>query len=138
MDINSLRGWNSKIREGEFVAIQGASGSGKSTAMNMVGCLDVPTRGKVFLDGRDISKLHESDLAQIRGRRIGFIFQQFNLIPTLTALENVTLPMVFQGIDEEKRIERGEEMLKMVGLGDRMNHRPTEYPEASSRELSTG
>ena len=89
---------NISVREGEFVAIMGPSGSGKSTSMNLVGNLDVPTKGRVYLEGRDISKLPESELAQIRGKKIGFIFQQFNLINTLTALENVTLPMIFQNI----------------------------------------
>src|SRR3989344_8947133 len=90
--VKALQGLSLDVNEGEFLAIMGPSGSGKSTAVNMIGCLDVPTKGKIMLDQHDISKLSESDLAQIRGRKIGFIFQQFNLIPTLTALENVTLP----------------------------------------------
>ena len=100
VEVNALQGLNLDVKYGEFVAIMGPSGSGKSTAVNMIGCLDVPTKGKIFLEKHDISKLGESELAQIRGRKIGFIFQQFNLIQTLTALENITLPMIFQGIGE--------------------------------------
>src|SRR3989338_502606 len=96
VEVHALCGINLAIRKGEFVAIQGPSGSGKSTSMNMVGCLDKPSKGHIFLEHRDISRLSESDLAQIRGKKIGFIFQQFNLINTLSALENVSLPMIFQ------------------------------------------
>jgi putative ABC transport system ATP-binding protein len=99
------------INEGEFVAIMGPSGSGKSTSMNLVGSLDTPTHGTIYLDGKDISEMHESDLAQIRGKKIGFIFQSFNLIPNLTAIENVMLPMTFQGIDPEDRRDKAEELL---------------------------
>lgn len=136
VDVHALRGINLNIKKGEFVAIEGPSGSGKSTAMNMVGCLDIPTKGKIFLDGKDISELSESELAQIRGRKIGFIFQQFNLIHTLTALENVTLPMTFQGIDKEERRERGEILLKMVELGDRMHHRPSELSGGQQQRVA--
>ena len=95
VDVVALRGLNLEIKEGEFVAVMGPSGSGKSTAVNMIGCLDVPTKGQIFLENQDISHLGESELAQIRGKKIGFIFQTFNLIPSLTALQNVMLPMVF-------------------------------------------
>lgn len=115
-----------KVYEGEFVAIMGPSGSGKSTAMNLVGSLDVPTIGDIYLDDGNISELSESDLAQVRGRKIGFIFQSFNLIPNLTVKENVMLPMMFQGTSLEEREERAEELLKLVELGDRMNHYPSE------------
>lgn len=115
-----------KIFEGEFVAIMGPSGSGKSTAMNLVGSLDMPTFGTVYLDGEDISKFSESDLAQIRGKRIGFIFQSFNLIPNLTVKENVMLPMMFQGTSLEERGDKAEELLKLVELHDRMDHYPGE------------
>jgi putative ABC transport system ATP-binding protein len=124
--VNALQGLNLTVKQDEFIAIMGPSGSGKSTAMNMVGALDIPTRGKIILDGHDISKLHESDLAQIRGRKIGFIFQQFNLIGTLTALENVALPMVFQGISKEIRTERAKMLLTEVKLGGRIYHLPNE------------
>ena len=122
--IRAIDGINISVREGEFVAIMGPSGSGKSTSMNLVGALDLATKGDIYLDGENIEKLHESDLANIRGRKIGFIFQQFNLIPNLTALENVILPMIFQGRGLRERIERGEELLRMVGLGERMDHYP--------------
>jgi putative ABC transport system ATP-binding protein len=136
VDVHALRGINLNIKKGEFVAIEGPSGSGKSTAMNMVGCLDIPTKGKIFLDGKDISELSESELAQIRGRKIGFIFQQFNLIHTLTALENVMLPMTFQGVDKDERRERGEILLKMVELGDRMHHRPSELSGGQQQRVA--
>ncbi len=124
--VRAVDGITFKIREGEFVAIMGPSGSGKSTSMNLVGSLDVPTKGKIYLDGEDISKLTESDLAQIRGKKIGFIFQSFNLIPNLTAMENVALPMVFQGMDVETRRKKAEELLNRVGLHERENHYPNE------------
>lgn len=134
--VPALRGLNLNIRKGEFIAIMGPSGSGKSTAMNMVGVLDVPSRGKVLLNGIDISKLSESDLAQIRGRTIGFIFQQFNLIHTLSALENVTLPMLFQGVQKSERVKRATELLKMVGLGDRMHHKPSEMSGGQQQRVA--
>ncbi len=126
VQVHALRGINLKIKKGEFVAIQGPSGSGKSTAMFMVGCLDVPTKGHVFLDNKDISLLQESDLAQIRGKKIGFIFQRFNLLPTLSAIENVELPMIFQNVPEKQRIKKTKSLLKSVGLEERMTHRPTQ------------
>ena len=124
--VPALRGLNLNVFPKEFVAIMGPSGSGKSTAMNMVGCLDIPTHGNVFLDGQDISALDESNLARIRGRKIGFIFQTFNLMPNLSALENVMLPMIFQGVPMAKRIKKTKKLLELVGLGDRMDHKPTE------------
>ncbi len=114
------------INKGEFVAIVGPSGSGKSTMMNMVGALDLASKGDIFLDGIDIEHVSESRLAQIRGRRIGFIFQTFNLVPTLNALENVALPMVFQGVPRWKRIERAKKLLNDVKLGHRIYHFPNE------------
>ncbi|MBW2967867.1 ABC transporter ATP-binding protein [Candidatus Woesearchaeota archaeon] len=136
VEVPALRGLNLEIRDGEFVSIMGPSGSGKSTAMNMIGCLDIPTRGSIFLDGQDISTLSESDLAQIRGRRIGFIFQQFNLLPTLTALENVMLPMTFQGVPAEERMARAEKLLDMVELEDRMHHKPTELSGGQQQRVA--
>jgi len=124
VDVEALSGINIEINEGEFVAIVGKSGSGKSTAMNMIGCLDVPTKGKVLLNGSDISRMNESRLAQIRGKKIGFIFQTFNLIPTLSALENVMLPMTFQQIPRDKRIRVAGDLLKKVGLIERADHLP--------------
>ena len=124
--IRALDGVDASIRKGDFIAIVGPSGSGKSTMMNMVGALDLATKGEIFLDGRDIEHLEESELAQIRGRKIGFVFQTFNLIPTLTALDNVMLPMLFQGISREERVNRGKELMKKVGLSERMYHLPSE------------
>tara|TARA_Y100000034_G_C6902291_1_gene417583 strand:+ start:40 stop:717 length:678 start_codon:yes stop_codon:yes gene_type:complete len=124
VDVHALRGVDLKVKQGEFLAILGESGSGKSTLLNSVGCLDVPTKGKIHLVDKDIQSLDESNLAQIRGRKIGFVFQNYNLIPTLTALENVMLPMVFQHVEETKRKARAAELLNLVGLGDRMNHTP--------------
>ncbi len=126
VELTALKGVSLDINRGSFVSIMGPSGSGKSTLLNMIGVLDSPTRGKVFLKGRDISKMTEDELAQLRGKTIGFVFQEFNLLPNLTALENVTLPMVFQGAFPEERRKRGEEILKAVGLADRMYHLPTE------------
>ena len=124
--VKALNDLNFKVYEGEFVAIMGPSGSGKSTAMNLVGSLDVPTHGIIYLDGNNTSTLNESELAQIRGKKIGFIFQSFNLIPNLTAKENVMLPMMFQGEDIDVRSDKATELLKLVELGDRMNHYPNE------------
>jgi putative ABC transport system ATP-binding protein len=134
--VHALRGISLKVKRGEFVAIMGPSGSGKSTAMNMIGCLDLPTKGNIYLDGQDISHLHESDLAQIRGRKIGFIFQKFNLINTLTAKENIMLPMIFQGIPERKRHERAEMLLKLVDLDNRADHRPGELSGGQQQRVA--
>jgi len=134
--VDALRGLNLVVRKGEFLSIMGPSGSGKSTAMNMIGALDIPTKGSVLLETQDISLLSESSLAQIRGRKIGFIFQQFNLIPTLTALENVMLPMIFQDIPRDKRIERARKLLKMVDLGNRTYHKPTELSGGQQQRVA--
>jgi putative ABC transport system ATP-binding protein len=115
-----------EVKKGDFIAIIGPSGSGKSTMMNMIGALDLSTRGEIFLDDEDIENLEESELAQIRGRKIGFVFQTFNLIPTLTALENVMLPMTFQGLRGEEKLERAEKILEKVGLEHRKHHFPNE------------
>jgi len=136
VEVYALCGLNMEVRKGEFVAILGPSGSGKSTAMNMVGCLDIPTKGKIFLGDKNIAHLEESNLAQIRGRKIGFIFQTFNLINTLTALENVTLPMVFQGTSRDKREQRAKMLLEMVELGDRMNHKPSELSGGQQQRVA--
>ena len=114
----------------------GPSGSGKSTAMNLVGCLDTPTKGEIFLDKYNISHLSESDLAQIRGKKIGFIFQTFNLISSLTALENVALPMTFQGVSRTEKTEHAKKLLNLVGLGDRMNHLPGELSGGQKQRVA--
>jgi putative ABC transport system ATP-binding protein len=134
--VEALRGLNIKVYKGEFVAIQGPSGSGKSTAMNMVGCLDIPSKGHIFLDGKDISKLRESDLAQIRGKKIGFIFQKFNLINTLSAMENVTLPLTFLGVPESRRKEIAQELLTSVNLTERMSHKPNELSGGQQQRVA--
>jgi len=126
VSVKALQGVDMEVESGSFVTIMGPSGSGKSTLLNMIGCLDVPSNGKIFLDEEDTSFFSESKLSQIRGRKIGFIFQQFNLLHNLTALENVMLPMVFQGTLEEKRINRAEHLLDLVGLKERAKHLPAE------------
>ena len=136
VEVPALRGLNLRINRGEFVAVQGASGSGKSTALNSIGCLDVPTKGRVYLEGKDISKLSESELAQIRGKKIGFVFQQFNLINTLTALENVTLPMIFQNVSHEERLKKAKELLEMGGLRGRIDHKPTELSGGEQQRVA--
>ncbi|MFH1126797.1 MAG: ABC transporter ATP-binding protein [archaeon] len=136
VEVPALNGVSAQIRAGEFVAIMGASGSGKSTALNMVGCLDIPSKGVVELDGIDITKLSESDLAQIRGKKIGFIFQTFNLINSISALENVELPMIFQGIPKERRVKRAKELLKLVELDHRLDHKPTEMSGGQQQRVA--
>jgi len=136
VEVAALRGLDLKVEQGEFLAIQGPSGSGKSTAMNMIGCLDVPTRGRIYLEGKDISKMTESNLAQIRGKKIGFVFQKFNLINTLTAAENVTLPMVFQSVGPEERRKRAKELLGLMELGDRIDHKPNELSGGQQQRVA--
>ena len=126
VELSALRGASMEINSGDFVTIMGPSGSGKSTLLNMIGLLDIPSQGKVFVKGKDITTLSEDQLSQLRGRTIGFILQEFNLLPNLSALENVTLPMVFQGMPEKERKEKAEELLIKVGLKDRILHQPAE------------
>ena len=127
---------NIEIKRGDFVAIMGPSGSGKSTSMNLIGSLDWATQGNIYLDGHDIEYLEESELAQIRGKKIGFIFQQFNLIPNLTAKENVMLPMLFQGKEESERERKAEELLKLVELDKRMNHYPNQLSGGQQQRVA--
>ncbi len=124
--VRALRSVSIDIYKGEYVAIMGASGSGKSTLMNIIGCLDTPTSGKYVLNGKDVSRMTDDKLAEIRNSEIGFIFQVFNLLPRNTALENVMLPLVYAGIRKSKRLQMAEETLVDVGLADRMTHRPNE------------
>lgn len=124
--VEALRSVDIEIKRNEYVAIMGPSGSGKSTLMNLVGCLDTPTSGSYILNGTDVSKMEDNQLAEIRNREIGFIFQTFNLLPRYTALENVTLPLIYAGSSKSERVERAKETLTSVGLGDRMEHRPNE------------
>ena len=136
VEVNALRGVSLSINQGEFVAITGSSGSGKSTMMNLVGCLDLPTRGKIYLDDKDISIMSESDLAQIRAKKIGFIFQQFHLIPTLTAIENVMLPLEFQDIPADTAMERAIKILDIVSLGDRTSHLPSQLSGGQQQRVA--
>jgi putative ABC transport system ATP-binding protein len=124
--VEALRSVSLEIEQNEYVAIMGPSGSGKSTLMNLVGCLDTPTGGTYILNGTDVSKMDDNRLAEIRNREIGFIFQTFNLLPRYTALENVTLPLIYAGSGKTNRIERAKHTLEDVGLGDRMDHKPNE------------
>ncbi len=121
-----LKGINLDIFKNEFVALMGPSGSGKSTLMNILGCLDSLTDGKYILNGKDVSKMHDDDLAEIRNQEIGFVFQQFNLLPRLSALENVALPLIYAGVPKKERSERAMEMLKKVSLDDRSHHKSNE------------
>jgi len=127
---------NISIEEGDFVAIMGPSGSGKSTAMNLTGSLDLTTNGDIYLKGENIEKLEESELAQLRGKKIGFIFQQFNLISNLTAKENIMLPLLFQDVEKEERAERAEKLLKMVDLDTRMDHYPNQLSGGQQQRVA--
>ncbi len=134
--IKALDGISVKIRRGEYVSVMGPSGSGKTTFFNMIGGLDRPTRGQVYIDEVDISKLDAYELAWLRCRKIGYIFQTFNLIPVLTAMENVMLPMIFAGVPRDERMRRARELLETVGLGDRLNHRPTELSGGQQQRVA--
>ncbi len=136
--VQAVEGINLEIKKGDFIVIIGPSGSGKSTMMNMVGALDLATEGDIFLDGQNIEHLEESELAQIRGRKIGFVFQTFNLIPTLTALENIALPMIFQGINRDERIKRAEKILEAVRLSHRKTHLPNELSGGERQRVAIG
>src|SRR5689334_23729982 len=125
-EVHALRGVNLRINRGEYVAIMGPSGSGKSTLMNLIGCLDTPTRGRYWLNGNLVSELDDDELARIRNREIGFVFQTFNLLARATALHNVELPLIYSGTPTEERIKRAKAALESVDLGERMNHKPNE------------
>ena len=124
--VPALCGIDMIIRSGEYVAIMGPSGSGKSTMLNVLGCLDRPTRGQYWLGGDDVSQMNDNELSDVRGRRIGFVFQSFNLVPQLTVLDNIEVPLFYQGVPRNQRHPRSRELAEMVGLGDRVYHRPTE------------
>lgn len=135
-EVKALRGSDVNIEEGEFVAIMGPSGSGKSTLMNMVGALDKPTTGEVKIGGEDVGKMNEDELAMLRSKRVGFVFQEFNLINSMNAWQNVALPMVFRGVSRSKRRERAKNLLDQVGLGERTEHRPSELSGGQRQRVS--
>jgi putative ABC transport system ATP-binding protein len=126
LDVSALDGVNLRVEAGEFMSIMGPSGSGKTTLLNLIGALDRPTEGKVLIKGTDISKLSDDELAELRNREIGFVFQFFNLVARMSALKNVEMPMAFAGVSQEARKRRATELLENVGLGDRLDHRPME------------
>jgi len=136
IQVTALAGINLTIKKGEFVAVMGSSGSGKSTLMNMLGCLDKPTSGEFFLEGVEVSKLKDNDLAEIRNRKIGFVFQSFNLLPKLNSFENVALPMTYAGMSKSKRREKALEALKIVGLEDRGHHKPNELSGGQKQRVA--
>src|SRR4051812_18910725 len=124
--VEVLKGISLHIQKNEYVALMGPSGSGKSTLMNILGCLDTPTSGKYILNGKDVSKMADDELADVRNKEIGFVFQQFNLLPRLTAAENVALPLIYAGVNKKIRMEKANEALAKVGLADRANHKSNE------------
>ena len=136
IDVQALKGIDLEIAAGKYISIMGPSGSGKSTLFNMIGGLDKPTTGKVFIDEVDIAQLDAYELAWLRCRKIGYIFQTFNIIPVMTALENVTLPMTFAGMNNDRAVEKGLQLLKLVGLGDRFSHKPFELSGGQQQRVA--
>lgn len=136
IQVQVLRGISLFVKEGDFISIMGPSGSGKSTLMNIIGCLDVPTTGEYYLDGREISTYNEKQLSKIRNEKIGFVFQKYNLLSKLTAYENVELPLIYRGMDSRERKTRTLEALEKVGLTDRMTHNPTELSGGQQQRVA--
>jgi len=135
-EVHALRGINLEVPHGEYLSVMGPSGSGKTTLFNMVGGIDIPTKGNIFIDGVDLSKIPSKSMAWLRCRKIGYIFQTFNLIPVLTALENVALPMIFLGVPRAEREKKAAELLRNVGLGERLDHRPTELSGGQQQRVA--
>ena len=136
LQVYALRETNLTIQKGDYIAIIGPSGSGKSTLMNLLGCLDKPSSGKIFIDGKDVSLLNENELARIRREKIGFIFQKYNLIPTLNALENIELSMGFAGVESQQRTSKAKKLLEMVELSKRMTHKPSEMSGGEQQRVA--
>jgi putative ABC transport system ATP-binding protein len=136
--VNVLKGIDLLINKGEYVALMGPSGSGKSTLMNILGCLDTPTAGSYILNGKQVSEMHDDELAEIRNKEIGFVFQTFNLMPRTTALDNVALPMVYAGFSKDERNKRATEVLTQVGLADRMDHKPNQLSGGQRQRVAVG
>lgn len=134
--VHALRGVSLSILSGEYVAVMGSSGSGKSTLMNIVGCLDKPTTGEYMFEGEPVHTFSEDTLAEVRNRKIGFVFQQFNLLPRMNALENVMLPLIYAQVRKDERLERAQKVLRLVGLGDRVHHRPNELSGGQQQRVS--
>ncbi len=136
LQVFALRPTNLHIKKGDYIAIIGPSGSGKSTLMNLLGCLDKPTSGKIFIEGSDVSKLNENELARIRREKIGFIFQKYNLIPTLNAMENIELSMGFAGVDSQQRTAKAKKLLELVDLTKRLTHKPSEMSGGEQQRVA--
>ena len=136
IEVNALRGVSFDIEKSQFSAIMGPSGSGKSTLMNIIGCLDTPTKGEYLLNGENVANMSEDQLAKIRNKDIGFVFQKFHLLPRNTALENVILPLKYAKVEKSERIRKAEETLNLVGLGDRMNHKPSELSGGQQQRVA--
>lgn len=134
--VRALRSVSLSVNKNEYIALMGPSGSGKSTLMNMLGCLDSPTSGEYWLNGKDVSKMNDSQLAEIRNKEIGFVFQTFNLLPRYSALENVSLPLIYAGWNKKQREEKAKEVLRQVGLSDRMNHKPNELSGGQKQRVA--
>ncbi len=135
-DVKALNGVSLSIRKNEYIAIMGPSGSGKSTMMNILGCLDTPTSGSYILNGTDVSKMEDGELAEVRNKEIGFVFQSFNLLPKYSALENVALPMIYAGVDKQTRLEKARKSLENVGLTNRMDHKPSELSGGQKQRVA--